>query len=186
MSRPLLIGITGSKSNGKDTIANYLVLRYKFLSTSVAKPLKDAVKPLFCFSEEQLNDPVLKETIDPRWGVSPRTVLQKLGTDIIREHISIILPGIGTNFWVKRLEMELDKLAQEKVVVSDIRFPNEIDMIKRRGGIVIAVERNNVGNGTDKHKSETSIDFSQANIVIQNNSSLKDLYEKVDVFMKTF
>ena len=182
---PLLIGITGNKSNGKDTIANYLVLRYKFLSTSVAKPLKDGLKPLFCFSDEQLNDPVLKETIDSRWGVSPRTVLQKFGTDIMRDNISDIIPGIGSNFWVKRLEMELDKMKEEKIVVSDIRFPNEIEMIKRRGGIIIAVERNNVGNGTDKHKSETSIDFSQADIVIQNNSSLKDLYEKVDTFVKT-
>lgn len=66
----LLIGLTGHKSVGKDTVADYLCARYGFTRLSCAKPLKDALATIFGFTDAQLNG-ALKETKDPYWQMTP-------------------------------------------------------------------------------------------------------------------
>ena len=76
----MIIGLSGKKRVGKDTIADHLVKRHGFIKYSFADPIKDIAKVLFSFSDEQLygND---KEKLDERWNIIPRDFYQKFGTD---------------------------------------------------------------------------------------------------------
>lgn len=181
----MLIGILGRKGAGKDTIADYLSDQHNFNKLILAEPLKDACKILFNFNDEQLYGN-LKETIDPNWGVSPRVVLQYLGTDIFRKDISKIIPNINGNFWVNLMTSKYKQLQNEnsniRVVISDVRFKNEIDEIHKLNGIIIKVIRPNLDNN-DCHESEKLIDNLKGDYEIINDKNLDELYEKVKSIM---
>lgn len=178
----MLIGVLGRKGSGKDTVSDYILEKFNFEKMILAEPLKNACKELFNFSDEQLYGN-LKETIDPQWGVSPRKVLQWLGTDVIRNRINELNPDIGNNFWIMLLKIKyLKKLNNNKnikVIVSDVRFQNEIDIIHQLGGRVIKLTRPSINN-TDAHESEKNIDNLKGDIDIINDGTLDELYKKVD------
>ena len=177
----VVIGVTGKKRNGKDTVGDYLVKNHNFIKLSFADPLKQACKILFNFSDEQLygND---KETIDSRWNTSPRKVLQYLGTDIFRNNMNQIIPDINNDFWVKCLEIKIKELLNvnpnTNIVICDVRFQNEVDMIHNINGTIIRVTRDNIINN-DSHISENNIDELIVDFDIFNNKKLVDLYMTV-------
>lgn len=127
-----LIGFAGKPGSGKDTCADFLVQHHGFTKTAFAKPLKECCQNLFLLNDEQVNGNS-KNVLDSRYGMTPRELLQKLGTDFIREMIS-------KTFWIDRFAEDFEHMAKP-VVVSDVRFPNEADIIRRMGGIVIYVSR---------------------------------------------
>ena len=128
----MIIGITGYKYNGKDTCANYLVDNYKFNKISFADPLKQCLKSLFSFTDEQLYGKE-KEIVDNYWGVSPRTVMQFVGTELFRDQMKQIIFNIDSMFWCKVMERKLSNIC-ENVVIADVRFVNEALMIKKMNG----------------------------------------------------
>ncbi len=140
----MLIGILGRKRVGKDTMSDYLCSKYNFGKITLAQPLKDICKISYNFSDEQLYGS-LKEIIDERFGVSPRVVYQYLGTDIFRKDINKIIPNIKNNFWINLVAENYLKMIDVNknscVVISDVRFQNEIDRIHELGGIVIKINR---------------------------------------------
>ena len=181
----MLIGILGFKYAGKDTTADYLVEKYLFHKLALAQPLKDACQILFNFDNDQLYGSK-KEDIDLRWGTSPRIIYQYLGTDIFRKDIQKIIPGIDDNFWVR---LTLDKLKKtytinaQNVVISDVRFQNEIDAIHEQNGIIIKVIRPKLQN-KDDHVSEKNITDLKGDYEIINDGTVEDLYKKIDIVFK--
>ncbi len=177
---PQVLGVTGHKYNGKDTLGNYFVEKYGYKRLAFADSLKDGCREIFGFSDEQLYGNK-KEIIDEYWGVTPRTVLQYVGTDLFREQLGNIIPKIGKNIWLKVVEKKiLDELKlnpNARFVVTDVRFPNECQMIKDLGGIVIRVKRDCVNNVADFHISELEIEKLDVNIELQNNGSKDELFE---------
>lgn len=145
--RPRIIGLSGKKRNGKDSAAKFLssagYVRYAF-----ADKLKAAAKVIFGFSEEQVNGD-LKEVIDPRWGESPRVVLQKFGTECMRH-------GYADDVWVRALEAELRDV-KSLVAITDVRFPNEAEMVRALGGEVWRIVRPGFQE-TGNHASEVALD----------------------------
>lgn len=100
---------------------------------------------------------------------TPRLLLQLLGTECGR---NIIHP----NIWVNSLFA--DFTVDSKWIISDLRFPNEFDAIKERGGIIIRVNRKGFEN-TGNHESETALDNHVFDYTIENNSSLEQLKRDV-------
>jgi hypothetical protein len=182
----MLIGLLGKKRAGKDTVADFLNLKYGFIKLVLAQPLKDICKILFNFTDDQLYGE-LKEINDPHWGTSPRIVMQYLGTDIFRNQIKEILPNIGNNFWINSLIPKYLKMKNNNnnciAVISDIRFQNEIDKIHENGGIIIKIERPS-NNIFDDHESEKNIDLLNYDHLIINDKNIPDLYQKVDDLIK--
>jgi len=181
----MIIGIAGKKRSGKDTISDYLIQEYKFIKYGFADPIKDIAKIIFGFTEEQLygNE---KDIIDLHWGIKPRDFFQKFGTDygqfIFPEHFPEIFKGKNERgLWVKVFKnWYLDKLDKDpdiKVIINDVRFFHEYDIIKYLGGYIIKVNRNNSLN--DEHISENELDNTNFDCIIQNNSSIQDLYRKI-------
>jgi len=141
----MIIGITGFISSGKDTAANYFVAQHGFKRDSFAGALKDAVASVFGWDRELLEGltpeaRIWREQVDPWWSsrlkmsnLTPRWVLQYWGTDVCRF-------GFHDDIWIAALENRL-RHRNGHTVISDVRFPNEIQAIRNAGGIIIWVKR---------------------------------------------
>lgn len=116
----MIIGFSGKAGSGKTTAANYLVEHYGFVRMSFAKPLKEAAGLLFSLSLAQLYGDQ-KEVVDSRWGLSPRQILQRFGTDAMRTTFG---EDIWTKIWFR------SRPPNRHIVVDDVRFPDEADFIR--------------------------------------------------------
>ena len=188
----VLLGFLAKKYSGKDTVVDYLVEKHSFQKMSFATPLKDVISILFGFDNEQLYGNK-KEVMDDRWGVTPRTVMQYLGTEVFRHDINKIMPNIGDDFWVKSWSVQYQNMIQDgennhnkdhkHIGIADCRFQNEVDAIKQNGGIIIKIIRPGLEHENDSHASENIDAVKNFDHVIVNDGTLEDLYKKVDQFM---
>jgi hypothetical protein len=141
----MIIGITGFIGSGKDTAANYLVAQHGFRRDSFAGALKDAVAQIFGWDRELLEGLTpeareWREQVDLWWAnrldmprLTPRYMLQLWGTEICRQ-------GFHDDIWIASMENRLRKTVDD-IVISDVRFPNEIAAIRRAGGVCVWVQR---------------------------------------------
>jgi len=185
----MIIGIAGRKRNGKDTIGNYLCEHYGFKRFAYADALKEACKCIFNFTDEQVYGE-LKEVIDPFWKATPRTVLQFVATELFRNNMAQIIPNLEYNIWVRVVEKKIfeeQKLnPHQNIVITDVRFPNEVESIKNLGGRVIRVTRPelNTSNGTDIHASEIQIEYLKVDKDIINDNTKDMLYLQLEQYLK--
>lgn len=180
--KKMIVAITGRKRHGKDTIADYITRVYpeQCVKLSFAGPLKEACRHMFNFNDDQLYGD-LKETVDPNWNITPRAALQFVGTDLVRNQMNKLVPNIGSNFWIKLLENQINTHKDKIILIPDVRFPNELEFlnsIKDSKVLTIKVRRNL--NNLDSHDSEKHIDDLQTQYTLDNNGSLQDLYNQVD------
>jgi hypothetical protein len=198
----MIIGICGFIGSGKDTVADYLVNFHEFRRESFASTLKDAVASVFGWDRTLLEGRTKearewREQVDPWWAakldmptLTPRWVLQYWGTEVCRK-------AFHDDIWIASLENKL-RNSRDNIVISDCRFPNEIESLKRAGGNIIWVQRgglpdwyadavsanqgSNVGLNAMKmrkiHASEWAWLGSDFDIVIDNNGSIDDLYKQ--------
>jgi len=178
----MLFGIAGRKGHGKDACADIMVSTdpTNVVKVSFADPIKEACAALFSFSHAQLHDTKAKETVDPRWGITPRRAMQYLGTDLIQKHMDPLLPGIGNKFFVEAMRHRILNVWQTNVdaivIVSDVRFQHEVDVIHELGGYVLRVTRPSLDSGLDTHASETCVDtLTGINEDIANDGDREDL-----------
>jgi len=173
----MIIGILGNKGHGKDTISDHLVSKYQFHKKAFGNPLKEICQTLFGFSHDQLYGN-RKEITDKYWGITPRKAMQFVGTDLFRNKMNELIPGISHNFWLECMRRQSGKY--DRLVISDVRFQNEVDFIHEMNGIVIKVERGNK-EIKDNHTSESEIrQIVNYDFYVENNSDLHTLYSKVD------
>ena len=170
-----IIGITGNKGHGKDTAANTIKL---FLGKdtqifSFAKPLKIAVSTLFNINENYFEDQQLKELPLSDWDdKTPRQLLQWLGTDVLRKY--------DTDIFIKNMEKRIENTKND-IIVSDVRFDNEANLIHRLGGKIIQIDSTErLGRCNDSHITEYGINPGLRDITVYNNS------DKVNLEMELF
>lgn len=172
----LVIGLLGGAGAGKTTAAKYLEQRYGARRYTFAGPLKEFAGKVFGFTEEQLyGTQEQKEMIDPRYNVSPRWLLQKLGTEGFR--------GVfGEEFWIRELFRRVDDQRPQVAVIEDVRFQNEAHVTRSRG-FIIRLENDNVVSSADQtHQSEAEwarcpFDF----IIKHDGKTLEYLHNQLDV-----
>jgi dephospho-CoA kinase len=191
---PLVIGLTGKARHGKSTVGDMLAVNYGFKQLAFADPLKRAVAAMYNVPVTNFYDDKLKEVVIPRVGMSPRRLLQLIGTDVVREHFE-------KNFWVKimgwRVEDEMEaariaKVPRPNIVVTDVRFDNEALAIRNMTGVrgvVIQVDaskrlREQGGSTLEQsaqaHVTEQGISDELVDIVIRNNDTVEKLRESID------
>jgi len=150
----MIISLSGKKRSGKSSVATYLTKKYGFVEVSWAAPLKEIIgRQLFGLTTEQLyGTEAEREAIDLRWGMSPREILQKVGTDLFRVYFM-------DDFWVRiGVERIKNEVANgHNVVISDTRFPNELKAAEELGSKTIRMKRPDMVSA-DYHDSETSLD----------------------------
>lgn len=149
-----IICLCGLKSNGKDTVANYIIKNYdNWEKDSFAGTLKDAVSAIFGWDRKMLagdtpEDREIREQKDEYWSeklgydVTPRIILQRFGTDCLRNHLH-------KNIWVDSLEKKI-KDTDKNIIITDCRFKNEIEMLKNLGATFIRVTRDTLPEWFEK------------------------------------
>lgn len=142
----MIVGISGFISSGKGTVATRLTEQYGFRKDSFAASLKDACAVMFDWPREMLEGETAesrkwREEVDEWWStklgipnLTPRLALQLIGTDALRNNFSDAM-------WFTTLENRIRKNPSQHVVISDVRFPNEIKFIQDMGGVMIKVNR---------------------------------------------
>ena len=166
----MLIGLTGKKGSGKDTIANYLVSKYGFIKLSFGEAVKDIVHIITGWDRELIEGStdesrIFRETVKHKiYNKTCRELMQIIGTDLFRNHFD---ENIWTNIIINKINI------YNSYVISDVRFDNEAIAIKNQGGILIKITRSTSSSNLDLHISEsgitTPIDFEILNDGISNN-----------------
>jgi hypothetical protein len=142
-----------------------------------------------------------REIIDPWWSAklgipnfSPRYALQIMGTEVLRNNFN-------QDLWFITVENRIRKNPDQNVVISDVRFPNEIKFIQEQGGVLVKINRGplpvwyetavlaNKGNSLAKeamtktysnaHLSEWAWVGSRIDYEINNNSTLDNLCNQI-------
>lgn len=185
----MLVGLMGIKKCGKSAAAEYLVEKHEFEEISFSSPLKKALKELFLFEDHQVyGTQEQKETSDSRWfNCSPRKIMQFVGTDLLRDQLEKIMPGIKHDVFVKRFALwylEERKINPNKnYVISDVRFHNEMDYIQQLGGIVIRINRPGI-ESNDFHSSEQELlKITSYNHRIENDGTLEEYFVKLMTYI---
>lgn len=182
----MLIGFSGKKGSGKSFFADYLVNNKLFIKLSFASPLKEITKILFNLSDEDVKDPIKKELINPKFNASPRELMQWLGTDIMREEFNKKFNYSGS-IWIDSVKDKVKTLLDNNkdVVIDDVRFQNEVDMIHSLGGIVINLHNdldNTLNNSTSTHSSENQkLTFNYEFVNDKSYSNTYDIYLNLDL-----
>ena len=184
----MLIGFSGKKGSGKSYFADYLVNNKLFIKLSFASPLKEITKILFNLSDEDVKDPIKKELINPKFNASPRELMQWLGTDIMREEFNKKFNYSGS-IWIDSVKDKVKTLLDNNkdVVIDDVRFQNEVDMIHSLGGIVINLRNdldNTLNNSTSTHSSENQkLTFNYEFVNDKSYSNTYDIYLNLDLLI---
>ena len=168
-----IIGMAGRARSGKDTAADFLVDNYGFVKVSFAWPLYQSLKTMLSVD---LQDVAKEEPFE--WlGVSPRQLLQTLGTEWGRE---MIHPDI----WVLIMQRRIAALSRSgvtKIVISDVRFQNEADLI-RRHGMLLHLSRD-AATDVNAHCSENGLEVNAGEFLFRNDSDITELHTRLAYFM---
>ncbi|MDA9207350.1 hypothetical protein N9O61_00550 [Octadecabacter sp.] len=143
-----LVGFSGRQGSGKTTLSELLVREYGFSAVSVASPIKEMLLSLG-LSRDEVFGSSKEDACELLCGKTPRHAMRTLGTEWGRK---LIGPSLWTNVWRNRVGTAL---VNGKVIVDDIRFDDEADVIKKFGGTVIEIVREQAD--TVEHISESGI-----------------------------
>lgn len=188
----ILIGICGEIGSGKTLVTDYLVKRHSFNEYAFAKPLKDIALAMGFNKSEVYGNQKQKMAKNKHLDISARVFLQKFGTEIGRDLIPTILPdmnlGNSGSLWVRLFEIYFDKLIENSksnttnLIISDVRFANEAESIKEKGGYIIRLIRPNLDISGDEHKhiSELGVKDIKPNVIIINKGTKEELYKSID------
>lgn len=160
-----LIGITGRARSGKDTVANFIIAAIGGYRYSFADPIRAMLVPLGV----DMSDPYWqahKEDPIPALGVSPRRMMQTLGTEWGRQ---LIHPDL----WIF---MAHQRLLQNGpgMVIPDVRFENEAAWVRKHGGRIIHVIRPDA-KAVEDHVSEKGIEIQDTDARLINSGTLEEL-----------
>lgn len=140
-----IIGLVGFQGSGKDTVGGIIKEQYPlFQVTSFAKPIKSSLCSMFGWKPQMMegltaDSRVWREQPDAFWSkhlqrtVTPRGMMREFGTELVRNQLD-------QNFWTLSMQKRLEN-SNKSFVITDVRFLNEIDMIRSIGGKIIWVRR---------------------------------------------
>lgn len=174
----MILGLCGYPGSGKDAIAAHLVSQHGFTRMAFADPMRAALLALDPWVDvpESTKCRKLSELIEwhgwdyvKREYPDVRTYLQRMGTEAGRDiH--------GQDCWLKLAAKSIDKAS--RVVVTDVRFANEVEFLRQRGAKFIRVTRPGVGP-VNNHTSE-QLDYTFAQYELRNDRTLEQLSQSMD------
>ena len=175
----MIIGLTGAAFAGKDSAANYLSRAHNFSVFAFADPIRKALIAGLDL-DPSVFQPENKETVIDWLGISPRQLMQSLGTDWGRERVCA---SIWVNLMLRRIKRSAHS-GDVDIVISDVRFLREAQLIYSIGGTVWRVIRPHAA--TTAHAHHVS-ELEGAGIVVErniiNDGTLEQLYEAVDAIL---
>lgn len=176
-----VVAICGLMRSGKDVVARYISNKWNFEHVKISDKLKQSLKILFDFTDEQLEGNQ-KDHIDPKWSIAPRQVMQFIGTEIMQYKIQEIMPSCNRTFWIQSLVSAMQTESNVNYVISDLRFLHEVHYLQKVFGdqlLIVKIVRpqNNIEN---EHCSEKEFIQIKEDILIVNDNGLEKLYQQID------
>jgi hypothetical protein len=201
----MIVGLLGFIGSGKGTVSEILVNKYNFRQDSFAASLKDMCANIFDWPRAMLEGDTVesrlwRDEVDDWWSenlgienFTPRYALQYIGTDVFRKHFN---PDI----WFLTLQNRYRKTLTQNVVISDVRFKNEIKFIQNNNGILVRIRRGDEPRWYDTalranngdilarydleaqqiHESEWAWVGTNYDYEVENNNTLQDLETSID------
>lgn len=183
----MLVGLAGYKRSGKDTVANCLVERYRYKKFAFADKLRDEAEKINPFILSAGMD--LRSLLNRSGGWEKVKYVRGYETREILRGLGAAMRSANKNVFVEEMEARLasefpgafDSATPVRAVVSDVRMPNELSMIRRLGGVLVQVTRD--GAEFDGHETEAGFSEREYDAVLANDGSVVDLYRAVDRLM---
>lgn len=181
----MLIGLVGKAGAGKDTVADYLIAAHGFEKLSFAAALKAAVlalNPKVGFGPPidgspaqqvfRVADVVARDGWDTAKREIPevRRLLQVMGTEVGRQIL-------GENVWVGLVARQIEP--RKNYVITDVRFPNEVQFVRSLVGTVVQITRPNNPHAIAATHASEQLEV-QPDFVLSNDGSLAQLNERTD------
>lgn len=191
----MIVGFTGYATSGKDTAALALI-HNGYERRAFADPLRNCLLTLDPIVSAFPDEAILKQQradgvteMTPGYGVQYlrlsqavdavgwdeakklgeiRRLLQVFGTEVVRDNF-------GRDAWVNILRDSMRPGID--YVITDVRFPNEVEMIYRAGGIVVRIDRPGVGP-VNAHVSD-DIAYLYVDFIIDNDGTVEELHQRV-------
>jgi len=179
----MIIGISGKIGSGKSHIARqiqYYFSDYDFQRKSFGYDIKKIVSYMTGINLKTVLSRKAKTIYLPEWDLTIGQMFQKIGTDCMRNNLH-------PDSWILSLFSKCSN--NQNYVIDDVRFFNEADAIKERGGIIIRLngDPKNI-RATDKrdpnHRSEVELDnYNKFDIIFENHLSanIDELMELIKV-----
>lgn len=169
----MIIGISGKIGSGKDTLANFIIKNNTtYHKKAYAEKLKLITSILTGVALEDVYTQEGKNVYMPNWGMTVGEFQQKLGTEGMRK-------GVHEDGWVISLFSDYNFIYNW--VITDVRFLNEAEAIKKHKGILIRIigDPAKIRENSTRdllHSSETSLDnYNEWDYIYNNKSTLEDL-----------
>jgi hypothetical protein len=159
-----LIALTGTAFSGKSTIAKELT-RYGYTRKKMSQTLKNMLLQIPGVTEEMTEGSLKEVPQEVLGGKTPRYAMQSLGTEWGRD-------TIFRRIWLESWKRSIEGIS--KVVVEDLRFPNEAELIRELGGEIWRVTR--LTSSIGDHKSEVEMRQINPDVVIKNDGDLNSLH----------
>lgn len=188
----MILGLSGWARAGKDTVGKILVEQYGFERMAFAEGVYAAAEALdpivgVPFGNSRLSDALdhYKGWHDAKDHPEVRRLLQRIGTEVGRE---VIDPDVWVMALANRLEwtsLGLTVSPDRNYVITDVRFFNEANWVKRVGGKVVRIQRHGFGPAND-HVSERQLDDYPFDALLHNDRSMEALVGEVQTLMERF
>jgi hypothetical protein len=143
-----IIAITGYKGCGKDTAATQIRRYNGFQHTNFADPVKELTAKMFNLPLNYFHDVALKNETLRIWPyTTPRKLLQDFAEGMRQKY-----PDVWVKYWLGEV-----RKTKNNIVVSDLRYPNELEVLKDLGAFIIRVKRDatDIEAMKDTHESES-------------------------------
>ncbi len=187
MTLPSLIALYAPcMGSGKSTVSQVLTTEYGYTTTKFAQALKDMIASLLYNvgldpdDVERCIEGDMKEVVLPEIGCSPRRLMQTLGREWGQEYIH---PNLWVNITTKYIKGVLR--SGGKVVVDDLRYPQEYDALKDLGAVFVKVVRPEATRQVS-HYSEGILDQKKFDFGIINKDGLGELKQSVRDYLSYF
>ena len=216
MDKLKCVGISGKMAVGKTQLANYLCEEFGYVKYAFATPMKELERLHQRYKTNEINENELKSLLLPYiinlnipiheagkelmelYNNTPlvlpknREFLQKLGTDIVRKY--------NVNAWTE-YTINCIKNVDKPIVIDDIRFPNELDTLRKEGFFLVKMtsdddlrlDRIEKLYGKEalsplrlNHPSETMLDEYQGHDLLMHNNyddRLKSYAEALNIYL---
>jgi len=192
-----LVGVSGKKRHGKDTFAERLTSIHGFTRVAFADPIRDALLALNPYTAVEPDETgIIRDAAGyslPAGKYRLAFLVKAAGWDAVkatREGRRLLQDfGLGLrdtlhpDVWLDATMAKVDAISGP-VVITDVRFPNEVDAVKSHDrGLLVWVVNARIPETGDTHASETSVSIEDADVIVDNSSTIEALHRRADAVL---
>ncbi|MFB6726801.1 hypothetical protein ACFCV3_41920 [Kribbella sp. NPDC056345] len=191
-----IIGVLGRKRHGKDTFAARLCNEHGFTRLAFADKLREAalkldpIIPVYPEEYGLLPDgwalpygpaapylPRLSHLVDAMGWEAAKELREVRRT---LQHMGVGVRDLDPDFWV-RIVLDAADTIPGPVVITDVRFPNEVDAVRNHfRGRTVRIVNPRIARPAEEHISESALDAYEPDVTVDNSSTIESLHLRAD------